>query len=114
MNKQQQQNKNNTIELSLNELQNIDLARLTSLINKKIDDLDLDGEHEKFAVTNAKKKYARRQELYTVVCAYLPRELGEALRAQLKKDNVAIVDFVKTAAQIYLQVYSQNAKNKED
>ena len=107
MNKQQ--NKNNTIELSLNELQNIDLARLTSLINKKIDDLDLDGEHEKFALTDGKKKYVRRQKLYTTICAYLPRELGEQLRAQLKKDNIALVDFVKNAAQIYLQ----NAKNKE-
>lgn len=49
-----------------------------------------------------KKKYQQLRCNYSQLRAYLPRELGEQLRAQLKKDNIAIVDFVKEAARIYL------------
>ena len=56
-----------------------------------------------------KKKYQQLHARCSELRVHLPRELGEQLRAQLKKDNIAIVDFVKNAAQVYLD----NANNKE-
>ena len=53
-----------------------------------------------------KRNYKREYELsklrYSEICANLPPELGERLRAQLKKDNIKIAGFIKHAICEYL------------
>lgn len=55
------------------------------------------------AQNDYKKKYQQLRCNYSELRVHLPRELGEQLLAQLKKDNTKIADFIKNAARIYLQ-----------
>lgn len=51
---------------------------------------------------NYKREYELNKLRYSEICAHLPRELGEQFRAQLKKDNIKIADFIKHAICEYL------------
>ena len=65
--------------------------------------LDIAKHNEK----NANKERTARlrvdnKKRYNTVIAFIPRELGERFRTQLKKDNMSIIDFVKRAVHQYL------------
>ena len=61
------------------------------------------------AQNDYKKKYQQLRCNYSELRVHLPRELGEQLLAQLKKDNTKIADFIKTT--FFLSKSSEYSSN---